>query len=93
MKSFKVVASAVGCAVANAQPEVPQGTIFVPMVRDAAQAAYMAEFFVGTPPQRHWLKVDSGSPTYSFISSNNAACLQSTRPCETYGSFDNTTSS
>ena len=79
-------------AAVQAQASVPEGAVLVPMFRDAGQAAYMAELHVGTPPQRMVLKVDSGSPTYSFVDPRNPVCAYATQPCVEYGAFDNLTS-
>jgi hypothetical protein len=74
--------------------KTPEGAILVPLVRDSgALLAYYAEFEVGTPPQKEYLKVDTGSPTYSFINPNNTVCTASSKPCKKYGTFNNKTSS
>ncbi|KAG5979594.1 hypothetical protein E4U43_006860, partial [Claviceps pusilla] len=77
-------------AVAN---KLPAGVVAVPMIRGVEQAAYYAEFQVGTPPQKQLLKIDTGSPRYAFLDPHNAACAKPGQPCKTYGTFDNTTSS
>jgi hypothetical protein len=73
--------------------ELPAGVVAVPMIRDAALTAYYAEFQVGTPPQKQYLKVDTGSPRYSFLSPRNSVCAEASKPCSTFGTFDNLTSS
>jgi hypothetical protein len=92
-----MVSSALVLAAASASlgaaAQVPDGAVLVPLYRNTEQSAYLCDFFVGTPPQKHVLKVDSGSPTYSFINPRNPVCALPTRPCDAYGTFDNTTSS
>ncbi|XP_014556036.1 hypothetical protein COCVIDRAFT_100859 [Bipolaris victoriae FI3] len=73
--------------------ELPPGAIAVPMIRGADLGAYFAEFQVGTPPQKEWLKVDTGSPRFSFLDSRNQECVLDPNACSTYGTFDNLTSS
>lgn len=67
----------------------------MPLVRDDGNTliAYYAEFDVGTPPQKIYLKVDTGSPTYSFVNPNYTACEGTSKPCKKYGTFNNRTSS
>lgn len=83
---------AAAALLAHAQ-DIPPGVIKVPLIRDAEQTAYYAQFQVGTPAQKAFLKVDTGSPRYSFLASSNEVCMRETRPCNNYGTFDNTTSS
>ncbi|KAF2206908.1 hypothetical protein CERZMDRAFT_52295 [Cercospora zeae-maydis SCOH1-5] len=71
----------------------PAGSIVLPLFRDSGLDAYYAELFVGTPPQRNILKVDSGSPMYGFIDPRNPVCNRSDKPCTADAVFDNTTSS
>jgi hypothetical protein len=92
MKGLGFIAVATAATV-SAASTVPNGAILVPMIRDEGGSAYYAEVQVGTPPQTIWLKVDTGSPTYSFIDSRNDVCLRPTEPCKTYGSYDNSMSS
>ena len=73
--------------------QTPAGTIAVPMIRNNDQTAYYAEMLVGTPPQKNFLKVDSGSPRYAVLSPNNEVCTRPGQLCETFGAFDNLTSS
>jgi hypothetical protein len=63
-------------------------------VRDGdALIAYFAEFDVGTPPQKAFLKVDTGSPAYAFLNPKNDQCTKPSEPCKKWGTFENTTSS
>jgi hypothetical protein len=79
-------------AIESRAANTPKGAILVPMVRDDTDLiAYYAKFEVGTPPQKEYLKVDTGSPTYSFINPNNTQCAGGA--CKKYGTFSNTTSS
>lgn len=71
----------------------PEGAIVLPLTYNDFTAAYYAPFEVGTPPQTEYLKVDTGSPTFSFLDPRSSYCEQSTHPCMTYGTFDNETSS
>jgi hypothetical protein len=95
MKGFDSFAVAIAATVSavTAQVNVPEGAIVVPMIRNEDQSAYLAELQVGTPSQTVWLKVDTGSPTYSFIDPRNDVCARPVQPCEEYGAFDNITSS
>ncbi|EUC47391.1 hypothetical protein COCMIDRAFT_3647 [Bipolaris oryzae ATCC 44560] len=95
MPDSKIVSRALLAALAlpALSAELPPGTIAVPMIRDADLAAYYAEFHVGTPPQKEWLKVDTGSPRYSFLDPRNQECVLDATACSTYGTFDNLTSS
>lgn len=72
---------------------VPVGAIVLPLTYNEFTAAYYAPFEVGTPPQTEYLKVDTGSPTISFLDPQSSFCQQSSHPCMTYGTFDNETSS
>jgi hypothetical protein len=73
--------------------KTPEGAIVLPLIYNEFTAAYYAAFDVGTPPQTEYLKVDTGSPTISFLDSQSCFCKQSNHPCNQYGSFDNETSS
>ncbi|KAK0390930.1 hypothetical protein NLU13_0433 [Sarocladium strictum] len=86
-------ATASCASLTAAQTAVPEGAILVPMIRNQDQSAYFAELQVGTPPQSSWLKVDTGSPTYSFVDSQNDLCQSAKQRCERYGSYNNKTSS
>jgi hypothetical protein len=78
---------------AFATSKVPKGAIVLPLAYNEFTAAYYAPFEVGTPPQTEYLKVDTGSPTISFLDPRNSLCEQSNHPCMKYGTFDNDTSS
>jgi hypothetical protein len=78
---------------AFAMSKAPAGAIALPLTYNEFTASYYAPFEVGTPPQTEYLKVDTGSPTISFLDSQSSFCNQSNYPCKTYGSFDNKTSS
>lgn len=82
--------SAARAVEARAQ-NTPKGAILLPLVRGDDLTAYYAEFEVGTPPQRNFLKVDTGSPTFSFINPNNSQCVNDA--CKKWGTYDNITSS
>ncbi|KAL7811153.1 acid protease [Trichoderma gracile] len=72
---------------------LPDGVIHVPLSRIMNQSFYGMEFEVGNPPQRSWLKIDTGSPTIGFISPRSNLCLRPDAPCEALGTYDNLTSS
>jgi hypothetical protein len=76
-----------------ATSKTPKGAIVLPLTYNEITAAYYAPLEVGTPPQTEYLKVDTGSPTISFLDSQSSFCKQANHPCKTYGSFDNETSS
>jgi hypothetical protein len=78
---------------AFATSKIPEGVIVLPLAYNEFTAAYYAPFEVGTPPQTEYLKVDTGSPTVSFLDPQNSLCKQSNHPCMEYGTFDNETSS
>lgn len=90
MSRLLLVAAAFSLVFAG---NVPEGAIAVPLVRESGLGYYLAEFYVGTPPQKELLAMDTGSPTYSFLDPRNSVCESDTNPCSTYGTFDNTTSS
>jgi candidapepsin len=71
----------------------PAGTIAASLSRGADLSAYFAQFSVGTPQQKEWLLIDTGSPTISFFDSQGTFSKESTKPCTYYGAFDNLTSS
>jgi hypothetical protein len=71
----------------------PAGTIAAFLARGADLSSYFALFSVGTPPQKQWLLMDTGSPTISFFDSRGTFCKETTEPCTYYGAFDNLTSS
>ncbi|TFB01690.1 hypothetical protein CCMA1212_006298 [Trichoderma ghanense] len=72
---------------------LPDGVIRVPLQRIMNQSFYGMEFEVGNPPQRSWLKIDTGSPTIGFVSPRSNLCLRPDAPCEALGTYDNLTSS
>jgi hypothetical protein len=71
--------------------ELPAGVVAVPLSRDWGLTAYYAEIQVGTPPQKEYLKIDTGSPNFAFLNPRNPSCA--TQNCKTFGTFDNLTSS
>jgi hypothetical protein len=87
-----LLAAAVAIPAAMAK-QVPAGAIAAPMIRNKGQTAYYAEVLVGTPPQKNFLKVDSGSPRYAFLSPDNEVCTRPGQLCKTFGTFNNITSS
>jgi hypothetical protein len=78
---------------AIAAAKTPAGVISVPLSRDDGLTAYFAKLQVGTPPQTEYLKIDTGSPRYSFMDPRNEVCQRSGKPCKEYGTFNNKTSS
>jgi hypothetical protein len=88
MLSLALLAAA---AVPVLAAELPAGVVAVPLSRDAGLTAYYAEFHVGSPPQKTYLKIDTGSPNFSFLDPRNEVCAA--QDCKTFGTFDNTTSS
>ncbi|KAL6861977.1 acid protease [Trichoderma novae-zelandiae] len=71
---------------------LPDGVINVPLTRIMNQSTYGMEFEVGSPPQRSFLQIDTGSPTIGFISPRSNMCLRSDAPCG-LGAYDTLTSS
>jgi hypothetical protein len=92
MADLKMVSLALLAAVTlpAVAVELPTGVIAVPLSRDPEQTAYYAEFKVGTPPQKERLKIDTGSPMFSFLDPRNRVC--GSQDCKSFGTFDNTTS-
>ena len=88
-----VLLSAAFANGAFAKSKGPEGAIVLPLTYNELTAAYYAPFEVGTPPQTEYLKVDTGSPTISFLDSQSSFCEQANHPCVRYGAFDNETSS
>jgi hypothetical protein len=84
--------AAVACG-ASVRSKAPEGAIVLPLTYNGTTAAYYAPFHIGTPPQTEYLKVDTGSPTFSFLDPRNSFCEQSNKPCARFGTFDNLTSS
>jgi hypothetical protein len=70
--------------------KLPAGVIAVPLSWDLGQTAYYAEFQVSTPPQKEYLKIDTGSPNFSFLNPRNPVC--SSQNCKKFGTYNNTTS-
>ncbi|KAF9690914.1 hypothetical protein EKO04_011224 [Ascochyta lentis] len=65
----------------------------VPLIRNTGLSAYLAKMDVGTPPQEQYVKIDTGSPTYSFLDPRNPFCTTDNNPCSSASTFDNLTSS
>ncbi|KAF3034134.1 hypothetical protein E8E12_001874 [Didymella heteroderae] len=93
MADLKMMSLALLAAVAlpAVTAKLPAGVVAVPLSRDSGLTAYYAEFQVGTPPQKTYLKIDTGSPNFSFLDPRNPVC--GTQDCKIFGTFDNTTSS
>ncbi|WZH44164.1 aspartic peptidase domain-containing protein [Fusarium acuminatum] len=89
---FTLVASAIAFPTIAAA-KTPAGVISVPLSRDDGLTAYFAKLQVGTPPQTEYLKIDTGSPRYSFMDPRNEVCQRTGKPCKEYGTFNNKTSS
>lgn len=90
-KAAAAIAVALPTVIATSQ--LPSGVIAVPLTRNEGLTAYFAELHVGTPPQKQLLKIDTGSPRYSFLDPRNPVCEREGDPCVRYGTFDNETSS
>jgi len=71
---------------------VPKGSILISDIINGV-TGYYAAFHVGTPPQKEYLLVDTGSPTYSFEDPRSSWCASVNKPCAFYGTYDNKTSS
>ena len=91
--SVLYVALAFAAAAASAAAHLPAGVIAVPLSRDEGLTAYYAKLEVGTPPQTEYLKIDTGSPRYSFLNPRNQVCQGAEHPCREFGTFNNKTSS
>lgn len=91
--AFTAVAVAVAFPAIATATKAPAGVIAVPLSRDEGLTAYFAKLQVGTPPQTEYLKIDTGSPRYSFLDPRNEVCLRDGDPCRHFGIFDNKTSS
>ncbi|KAI1023719.1 hypothetical protein LB504_005067 [Fusarium proliferatum] len=87
-----VAAAAVSFSGVAAAGKTPAGVISVPLSRDEGLTAYYAKLQVGTPPQTEYLKVDTGSPRYSFLDPRNEVCKKQGNNCKTFGTFNNKTS-
>ncbi|KAF5972513.1 hypothetical protein FCOIX_9307 [Fusarium coicis] len=86
------VAAAVAFPSIAAASKTPAGVISVPLSRDAGLTAYYAKLQVGTPSQTEYLKIDTGSPRYSFLDPRNEVCKKQGNNCKTFGTFNNRTS-
>ncbi|OBS20323.1 hypothetical protein FPOA_06696 [Fusarium poae] len=85
--------AAVTFGSASAATKTPAGVIAIPLTRDEGLTAYFAKLQVGTPLQTQYLKIDTGSPRYSFLDPRNEVCQRDGDPCREYGTFNNETSS
>jgi hypothetical protein len=85
--------AAVTFGSASAATKTPAGVIAIPLTRDEGLTAYFAKLQVGTPLQTQYLKIDTGSPRYSFLDPRNKVCQRDGDPCREYGTFNNETSS
>ncbi|KAG5747910.1 hypothetical protein H9Q70_009404 [Fusarium xylarioides] len=85
------VTAAVAFPGIAAATKTPAGVISVPLSRDEGLTAYYAKLQVGTPPQTEYLKIDTGSPRYSFLDPRNEVKKQGNN-CKTFGTFNNKTS-
>ncbi|PNP74364.1 hypothetical protein FNYG_12413 [Fusarium nygamai] len=90
--TLATVAAAVAFPSIAAAGKTPAGVISVPLSRDAGLTAYYAKLQVGTPPQTEYLKIDTGSPRYSFLDPRNEVCKKQGNNCKTFGTFNNRTS-
>jgi hypothetical protein len=88
-----ITAAAVRSTAAAAHSPASKGYVTSNLTRGPNLLSYHAELEIGTPPQKERLLVDTGSPTYSFISPRNPYCQTSNKPCAYYGTYDNLTSS
>ncbi|KAG5769219.1 hypothetical protein H9Q72_003491 [Fusarium xylarioides] len=86
------VTAAVAFPGIAAATKTPAGVISVPLSRDEGLTAYYAKLQVGTPPQTEYLKIDTGSPRYSFLDPRNEVCKKQGNNCKTFGTFNNKTS-
>ncbi|GKU09796.1 aspartic proteinase yapsin-6 [Fusarium langsethiae] len=77
----------------SAAVKTPAGVIAIPLTRDEGLTAYFAKLQVGTPLQTQYLKIDTGSPRYSFLDPRNEVCQREGGPCHEFGTFNNETSS
>ncbi|KAF4454162.1 hypothetical protein F53441_3297 [Fusarium austroafricanum] len=95
MVRITLAAAAAAAALPSvaAATKTPAGVIAVPLSRDEDLTAYYAKLQVGTPPQTEYLKIDTGSPRYSFLDPRNQICRRKGDPCRKFGTFNNKTSS
>ncbi|KAK2930668.1 Peptidase family A1 domain [Fusarium oxysporum f. sp. vasinfectum] len=92
LTTLAAVAAAVAFPGLAAATKTPAGVISVPLSRDDGLTAYYAKLQVGTPPQTEYLKIDTGSPRYSFLDPRNEVCKKQGNNCKTFGTFNNKTS-
>jgi|SRR6478609_1282310 len=92
LTTLAAVAAAVAFPGLAAATKSPAGVISVPLSRDDGLTAYYAKLQVGTPPQTEYLKIDTGSPRYSFLDPRNEVCKKQGNNCKTFGTFSNKTS-
>ncbi|RKK70111.1 hypothetical protein BFJ69_g12131 [Fusarium oxysporum] len=92
LTTLAAVAAAVAFPGLAAATKTPAGVISVPLSRDDGLTAYYAKLQVGTPPQTEYLKIDTGSPRYSFLDPRNEICNKQGNSCKTFGTFNNKTS-
>ncbi|RKK11750.1 hypothetical protein BFJ68_g10161 [Fusarium oxysporum] len=86
--TLAAVAAAVAFPGLAAATKTPAGVISVPLSRDDGLTAYYAKLQVGTPPQTEYLKIDTGSPRYSFLDPRNEVCKKQGNSCKTFGTFN-----
>ncbi|RGP71265.1 aspartic ase yapsin-6 [Fusarium longipes] len=91
--SIATAAAAVIFPSVAASTKTPPGVIAVPLSRNEGLTAYFAKLQVGTPLQTQYLKIDTGSPRYSFLDPRNQICEREGNSCQVFGTFDNETSS
>ncbi|EWZ85724.1 hypothetical protein NW765_011271 [Fusarium oxysporum] len=90
--TLAAVAASVAFPGLAAATKTPAGVISVPLSRDDGLTAYYAKLQVGTPPQTEYLKINTGSPRYSFLDPRNEVCKKQGNSCKTFGTFNNKTS-
>ncbi|KAL7942045.1 aspartic peptidase domain-containing protein [Trichoderma barbatum] len=93
MPSLKDISASLLLAGHAAINGLPDGVSKIPLTRIMNQSFYGMEFEVGNPPQRSFLKIDTGSPTIGFLSPRSNMCLRPDAPCDPLGTYDNLTSS
>ncbi|KAF5560442.1 hypothetical protein FPHYL_6646 [Fusarium phyllophilum] len=90
--TLATVAAAVSFSGLAAATKTPASVISVPLSHDEGLTAYYAKLQVGTPPQTEFLKIDTGSPRYSFLDPRDEVCKKQGNNCKTFGTFNNKTS-
>ncbi|SCN98080.1 related to aspartic proteinase OPSB [Fusarium fujikuroi] len=90
--TLAAVAAAFALPGLAAATKTPAGVISVPLSRDEGLTEYYAKLQVGTPLQTEYLKIDTGSPRYSFLDPRNEICKKQGNNCKTLGTFNNKTS-